>query len=100
MYTFISTYLPFIYFITENPFNLAASSLLFLFCIWLGWNAQWRLILIYLLGAVVAYVLSILMYLSHGWILSIIGGLFNSIIAVTSLGVMLGKILSQRKERN
>lgn len=100
MRTFISNYLPLFDLLTWNPIHLVAALLLFLFCIWLGWDARWRSILISLPGAAVVYVLSLLMYHNNSMFLFIVGGLFSSIVVISLLGVVLGKLLSQRKQKH
>ena len=99
MRTFISNYLPLFDLLAWNAVHLVAALLLFLFCIWLGWDARWKSILLYLPGAAIVYVLSLLMYHSNSMFLFIVGGLFSSIVVVSLLGVVLGKILSQGKQK-
>ena len=100
MHTFLSNYLPLFDLLAWNSAHLVAALLLLLFCIWLGWGAKWKFILIYLPGAAVVYALSLLMYHSSSMFLFIVGGLFSSIIVVSLLGVVLGKVISSWKQKN
>jgi H+/gluconate symporter-like permease len=100
MHAFISCYLPFFGFLTWNPVHLIAALFVFLFCVWLGWGARRKSILIYLPAATVLYVLSLPMCHSSSMFLCLVGGIFSSIVVVSLLGVVLGKLLSQWKQKS
>jgi H+/gluconate symporter-like permease len=100
MHTFISNYLPFLGLLTWNSVYPVVALLLFLFCIWLGWGVRWRSILLSLPGAAALYVLSLLMCHNNSIFWFMVGGSFSSIVVVSLLGAVLGKILSQQKQKH
>jgi H+/gluconate symporter-like permease len=99
MRTFISNYLPFLGLLTWNSVYPVVALLLFLFCIWLGWGVRWRSILLSLPVAAVVYVLSLLMCHNSSMFLCLVGGSLSSIVVVSLLGAVLGKLLSQGTQK-